>query len=196
MTSLARSARGLLEQAAAEGARLAVLPENFAAMGHADLAALGRLEAQGDGPVLPWLRRTARELGLWIVAGTLPLPPDDRPTAKPRACSLLIDAHGERVARYDKLHLFDVDKVECGRCRTCIINAVHVETDTRVDAIVRQAKRGPEAADIQCGIAWVGRVELHGRHQLFYAVHIERAGVFHQIAADHGYGNRYFLHSF
>lgn len=103
-----RSARGLLEQAAAEGARLAVLPENFAAMGYADLAALGRLEAQGDGPVLPWLRRTARELGLWIVAGTLPLPPDDRPTAKPRACSLLIDAHGERVARYDKLHLFDV----------------------------------------------------------------------------------------
>lgn len=72
-------ARCLLEQAAAEGARLAVLPENFAAMGHADLAGLGRLEAQGDGPVLPWLSRTARELGLWIVAGTLPLPPDDSP---------------------------------------------------------------------------------------------------------------------
>lgn len=102
-------ARCLLEQAAAEDARLAVLPENFAAMGHADLAGLARLEAQGDGPVLPWLSRTARELGLWIVAGTLPLPPDGRPHAKPRACSLLIDAHGERVARYDKLHLFDVD---------------------------------------------------------------------------------------
>lgn len=99
----------LLRQAAEGGARLAVLPENFAAMGHADLPALARAEALGEGPVLPWLARTARELGLWIVAGTLPLPPDGQPAARPHACSLLVDDRGERVARYDKLHLFDVD---------------------------------------------------------------------------------------
>lgn len=103
------SARRLLEQAARCGAKLAVLPENFAAMGRRDVAALGRAEALGEGPVLPWLSRTARELGLWIVAGTLPLPPEGQPDARPRACSLLIDAEGRRVARYDKLHLFDVD---------------------------------------------------------------------------------------
>ena len=102
-------ARQLLEQAAAQDARLVVLPENFAAIGRQDLAALGRAEAQGDGPILPWLRQTARDLGLWIVAGTLPLPPDGQPEAKAHACSLLIDDCGQQVARYDKLHLFDVD---------------------------------------------------------------------------------------
>jgi len=86
-----------------------VLPENFAAMGRADLAAIGRAEALGEGPILPWLKRAARDLSLWIVAGTLPLPPDDDADGKPHACSLLIDDQGERVARYDKLHLFDVE---------------------------------------------------------------------------------------
>lgn len=111
-------ARGLLEQAAAAGARLAVLPENFAAMGRRDLAALGRSEALGEGPILPWLKQAARDLRLWIVAGTIPLPPDAQPEAKVHACSLLIDEHGERVARYDKLHLFDVDVADSrGRYR-------------------------------------------------------------------------------
>ncbi|WP_277372843.1 carbon-nitrogen hydrolase family protein [Pseudomonas sp. AA-38] len=104
-----RLARRMLERAAQGGARLAVLPENFAAMGRRDLAAIGRAEALGEGPILPWLQRAARDLSLWIVAGTLPLPPDDDAEGKPRACSLLIDEQGERAARYDKLHLFDVD---------------------------------------------------------------------------------------
>lgn len=111
-------ARRLLERAAEQGARLAVLPENFAAMGHADPLALGRAEAQGTGPILPWLGQAARDLGLWIVAGTLPLPPDGEPDAKPRACSLLVDDRGQRVARYDKLHLFDADVADSrGRYR-------------------------------------------------------------------------------
>ena len=103
------AARRLLEQAAAGGARLAVLPENFAAMGRRDIADIGLAEALGEGPILPWLKQAARDLNLWIVAGTLPLPPVDRPTAKVNACSLLIDAQGQQAARYDKLHLFDVD---------------------------------------------------------------------------------------
>lgn len=102
-------ARQLLEQAAASGARLAVLPENFAAMGRRDVADLGRAEALGQGPILPWLKLAARDLRLWIVAGTLPLPPRDRPEGKVNACSLLLDDNGDQVARYDKLHLFDVD---------------------------------------------------------------------------------------
>lgn len=111
-------ARSLLEQVAEAGARLAVLPENFAAMGRGDLPAVGRAEAEGSGPILPWLRQAARDLQLWIVAGTLPLPPDGQPQAKPRACSLLIDAQGQRVARYDKLHLFDAEVADSrGRYR-------------------------------------------------------------------------------
>jgi len=111
-------ARLLLQQAAEQGAQLAVLPENFAAMGRSDLATLGRAEALGEGPILPWLKQTARDLKLWIVAGTMPLPPQDQPDAKSHACSLLINAHGEQVARYDKLHLFDVDVADSrGRYR-------------------------------------------------------------------------------
>ncbi|WP_296254054.1 carbon-nitrogen hydrolase family protein [Pseudomonas sp. UBA4194] len=102
-------ARRLLEQAAEAGARLAVLPENFAAMGRRDVAELGRAEAVGQGPILPWLKQAARDLKLWIVAGTLPLPPAAVPLGKACACSLLIDDQGQVVARYDKLHLFDVD---------------------------------------------------------------------------------------
>jgi predicted amidohydrolase len=116
-TNLAQ-ARKLLEQAAERGARLAVLPENFAAMGRKDAAAIGRAEAYGEGPILPWLKQTARDLTLWIVAGTIPLPPAHEPDAKVRACSLLVDDQGEIVARYDKLHLFDVDVADArGRYR-------------------------------------------------------------------------------
>ena len=50
------AARRLLQQAAEAGARLAVLPENFAAMGRRDLAALGRAEAEGQGAILPWMK--------------------------------------------------------------------------------------------------------------------------------------------
>lgn len=103
------TARRLLERAAEAGARLAVLPENFAAMGRTDISTVGRDEAQGRGPILPWLSQVAKDLGLWIVAGTLPLPPDDEPQGMVRACSLLVDDRGQRVARYDKLHLFDAD---------------------------------------------------------------------------------------
>jgi predicted amidohydrolase len=64
------------------------------------------------------LKLAARDLKLWIVAGTLPLPPTDRPLGKVTACSLLVDEHGEHVARYDKLHLFDVDVADSrGRYR-------------------------------------------------------------------------------
>jgi predicted amidohydrolase len=111
-------ARQLLEQAAEGGARLAVLPENFAAMGRRDIADIGRAEAAGRGPILPWLKQAARDLRLWIVAGTIPLPPPDHPNGKVTACSLLIDEYGEQAARYDKLHLFDVDVADArGRYR-------------------------------------------------------------------------------
>lgn len=74
-----------------------MLPENFAAMGRRDMAAVGRAEALGEGPTRPGWKQTARDLKLWVVAGTLPLPPAGQPDAKSRACSLLINADGEQV---------------------------------------------------------------------------------------------------
>ncbi len=76
-------------------------------MGKINPAHIANLEAQQLGPILPWLAQTARELGLWVVAGTVPLLPEGQFDGKPYASSLLFNEFGERVARYDKLHLFD-----------------------------------------------------------------------------------------
>lgn len=70
-------ARRLLEQAASAGAELAVLPEYFCAMGRRDEDKLQLAERLGDGPVQSFLAAAARELGLWIVGGTLPLASDE-----------------------------------------------------------------------------------------------------------------------
>ena len=102
----------LLEQAAREGATLAVLPENFAFLGADSAEALPYRERQGDGPLQDFLSRIAARLGIWIVGGTIPLEGDDR--SRWRAASLVFDSSGKEVARYDKRHLFDVTLIESG----------------------------------------------------------------------------------
>ena len=100
-------ARGLLEQAASRGARLAALPENFSFMGLKDADKRAVAEQDGAGPVQEFLAETARRLHLWIIGGTVPLVAG--PDGRVSAASLVYDDDGERVARYDKIHLFDVD---------------------------------------------------------------------------------------
>jgi len=100
------SARSLLETAAARGAGLVVLPENFSFLGRSETDRLAVAEAFGDGPAQACLATAARELGLWIVGGTLPIL--DAGETRPHAASILFDDQGRAVARYDKLHLFDV----------------------------------------------------------------------------------------
>jgi nitrilase len=97
----------LLREASEGGARLAVLPENFAFMGLADGDKRSVAETQGDGPIQRFLHETARRLSLWIVAGTIPIKRE--PEGRVAAASLVIDAQGNLKARYDKIHLFDVD---------------------------------------------------------------------------------------
>lgn len=102
-----RMAYGLLQQAAEQGAQLAALPENFVLMGLSAQDKFAIAECDGDGAMQTWLANAARKLGLWIVAGTLPLKTDNE--ARVAAACLVVNAQGERVARYDKIHLFDVD---------------------------------------------------------------------------------------
>jgi len=100
-----KSARELLEEAAAGGAGLAVLPENFACMPMQEQDRLAVAEEPGHGPIQDFLLRCARDLSLWIVGGTLPL----RDTADlPFSACLAYDATGALRARYDKIYLFDV----------------------------------------------------------------------------------------
>lgn len=96
----------LLATAARQGARLAVLPENFVFLGRSEVERMTVAEAPGDGPAQAFLAQQARELGLWIVGGTLPVLEPGEP--RPRATCLLHNDRGELVARYDKIHLFDV----------------------------------------------------------------------------------------
>ena len=101
------TARSLLEQAAQAGAELAVLPEYFCIMGLRDTDKLAHQEVPGQGPIQDFLARTARELGLWIVGGTLPLRTTD--PERVRNTTLVFAPDGACVARYDKIHLFWFD---------------------------------------------------------------------------------------
>ena len=87
-------------------ADLIVLPENFAIMGLTEEDKVALAEKEGDGPIQTFLSQQAKDNGVWIVGGTIPLAcADDN---KVRAACLLFDAAGKQVARYDKIHLFDV----------------------------------------------------------------------------------------
>ncbi|MEJ8821813.1 carbon-nitrogen hydrolase family protein [Variovorax humicola] len=105
--NLAR-AHALLGEAAAAGAELAVLPEYFCVMGRRDTDKIALREQPGEGPVQRFLANAAREFGLWIVGGTLPLvsPEDDSHVLN---TSLAFSPAGDCVARYDKIHLFYYD---------------------------------------------------------------------------------------
>lgn len=112
MTSVAdvaenlRQARVYLQMAATEGVGLAVLPENFAFMAIDDKARATVSEPDGSGPIQDFLAATARECGLWIVGGTIPL--KSKESERPYAACCVWDDQGRRVGRYDKIHLFDV----------------------------------------------------------------------------------------
>jgi predicted amidohydrolase len=100
-------ARQLLREAAEAGAELAVLPEYFCLMGRQDRDKLAVREDFGSGQVQDALAACARDLGLWIVGGTLPLAATDADHVF--NTSLVFSPAGERVARYDKIHLFQFD---------------------------------------------------------------------------------------
>jgi nitrilase len=101
------SARTLLAEAARGGAELAVLPEYFCLMGQRDTDKLAVREPFGAGAVQDFLAQAAREHGMWIVGGTLPLATDS--ATRVRNTSLVLSPQGECVARYDKVHLFKYD---------------------------------------------------------------------------------------
>ncbi len=105
-------ARRLVGKAAAAGAGLVVLPENFAFMGMKEADKLAIRENDGDGPIQKELAALAAQYGVWIVGGTIPLACADPQRA--HAACLLYDDRGARVARYDKIHLFDVTLEQSG----------------------------------------------------------------------------------
>lgn len=100
------AAAQLLREAKEAGAEVACLPENFAFMGVRDADKRAIAESDAGGPVQEFLGKTARSLGLWILGGTIGIARNAE--SRVANTSLLFDAKGARVARYDKIHLFDV----------------------------------------------------------------------------------------
>lgn len=99
-------AERLVKESVESGAGLVVLPENFAFMGKQGEDQLALREPEGSGPIQDFLSRLAQQNGVWLVGGTIPLTAQDG--GRVRSACLVFDATGRRVARYDKLHLFDV----------------------------------------------------------------------------------------
>lgn len=132
VTGNLNEARRLISDAVKQGAELVVLPENFAHMGMSEADILMVAEnyridwtvANEDpehnnsgqlpeSPLQSFLSTIAKEQNIWIVGGTIPLKSDV--ADKVLSACLLFNNKGEIAARYDKIHLFDVDMGEkCG----------------------------------------------------------------------------------
>ncbi len=100
-------ARRHIAKAAEQGAKLVVLPEFFAIMGMTDQDKIAVSEKTGQGPIQTFLSETAREYGIWLVGGSIPLEAST-PNKVMNSC-LVFDERGEQVARYDKIHLFNLE---------------------------------------------------------------------------------------
>ncbi len=97
----------LLEIAAAQGAKLAALPEYFCIMGMEDADKVAVREQVDSGPIQEFLSNIAKRLGIWLVGGSVPLV-SSRPDKVRNSC-LVYDDKGKQVARYDKIHLFGLE---------------------------------------------------------------------------------------
>ena len=98
------TARALVAQAAAGGARLVALPEYWPIMGMSDTDKVDHAEAQGAGPIQDFMAGAAREHGIWLIGGTLPLV--SQSAGKVMNTTLVYDPDGQSAGRYDKIHLF------------------------------------------------------------------------------------------
>jgi nitrilase len=98
------TAARLIKVAAEEGAQLAVLPEYFCLMGLKDTDKVRAREPFGNGPIQAQLSAIAKDNGIYLVAGTIPLEAGD--PQKVLNTTLVFNPHGETIARYDKIHLF------------------------------------------------------------------------------------------
>jgi len=94
----------LVGAAAAEGARLVVLPEYFGIFGARATDKLAVREVDGEGPQQAFLSALAKAHGIWLVGGTVPVAAGD--PERVRSACYVFGPDGRRVARYDKIHLF------------------------------------------------------------------------------------------
>lgn len=104
----------LLETASQQGAELVVLPENFCAMPYHETDKLSYAENNADilhSPIQYAIAKMAKDMQVWVVAGTIPLRSEDSKKLTYNSC-LVFNPQGEQVVRYDKIHLFHFSGTE------------------------------------------------------------------------------------
>jgi deaminated glutathione amidase len=99
-------AEALVRRAAKGGAQYVQTPENTGIMELKPELVLAAAESEGKSAPLAWARALARELGIWLHIGSIAIKLDQSRVANR---SYLLDPKGKVTARYDKLHMFDVD---------------------------------------------------------------------------------------
>lgn len=100
-------AERLIAIAAEQGAKLVALPEYFAIMGMKDTDKIKAREEEGDGPIQRFLSKMAKKHKIWLIGGSVPLKASV--ANKVRNACLVFDPSGKLAARYDKIHLFNLD---------------------------------------------------------------------------------------
>jgi len=100
-------AERLIEMAVEQGAKLVALPEFFPVMGMKETDKVAVCEAEGQGPIQRFLAKQAKNHKIWLVGGSVPL--ESSVPNKVRNSCLVYDDKGKVVARYDKIHLFNLD---------------------------------------------------------------------------------------
>ena len=96
----------LFLKASEQGVRLVLLPENFAFMGSRKQLVSDIMEDFNDGPIQSFVAEKAKEYGIWIIAGSIPIKNDDQSRSYARC--MVFDSNGALISFYDKIHLFDV----------------------------------------------------------------------------------------
>ena len=96
----------MIRTCAEEGAEFVLAPENATMIEPVAAAALRKAKTEEDHPALPALSEAARKAGVWLLIGSLSI---RLPGGKLANRSFLVDDGGAVVARYDKLHCFDVN---------------------------------------------------------------------------------------
>jgi nitrilase len=102
------TARRLLREAAEKGAKLVTLPEYWPIMGMSDTDKVGLAEQPGHGAIQAFMAAQARQHGIWLIGGTMPIASAD--SGRVLNTTLVYDPEGQPVSRYDKIHLFGFTK--------------------------------------------------------------------------------------
>ena len=98
-----------IQRAARQGAKLVMLPESFAVFGDPQMVSYGAEASIPKSGLRLWLSQQAQANKVWLIGGTIPCQQGINDFKKVRSACFVYNCEGAEVARYDKIHMFDVD---------------------------------------------------------------------------------------